>query len=198
MVDDVALRPRAPVSSEADPDPAWEIIDHAPPRYSRPGMASYEFAKQLWTVPEVLAVTHAVDRGVNLIWTVIARRDKATRLKIYEQELQLMREYPDLTFNFHVAALGHGASESVMRDMETRLVMCRQPRIYSRLVAGISSLGPEGDTGDGSSSAGVRGRSAPVGRPYWRDAVSVQGGRGRPASDSPPGAARARPSSRGR
>ena len=103
----------------------WWYLDAAPPRYSIPGMAVYEFAKQLWMIPEVLAVTHSVDRGINLVWAFLTHRDKATRRRIYEHERGLMAAYPGLVFNFHVAALDQGATRSFMRDVDSRAVLLR-------------------------------------------------------------------------
>jgi hypothetical protein len=88
-------------------------------------MAVYEFAKSVWALDGVVAVTHAVDKPVNLVWTFIKHRDKALRRFIYAQERALMDEYPELVFNFHVAALDQGASDSFMRNTESRVVLCR-------------------------------------------------------------------------
>lgn len=92
-------------------------------------MAVYEFSKRIWNLPDVVAVTHALDRGINLIWTFVTKRDKGLRRRIYAQERWLMGEYPDLVFNFHVGALDQGASESTLRDQKSRTVMCRQPEL---------------------------------------------------------------------
>jgi hypothetical protein len=88
-------------------------------------MAVYEFSKNLWPIANVVAVTHGVDRGVQLVWTVLATRDKNIRRQIYEYERALMAAYPDLVFNFHVAALDQGAGVSFMRDVGARVVMLR-------------------------------------------------------------------------
>ena len=101
------------------------FIDPARPRYSQEGMAVYEFAKSVWHINGVVAVTHAVDRNVNLVWTFIKERDKELRRSIYARERALMSQYPGLVFNFHVAALRGGASDSLTRDAESRIVLCR-------------------------------------------------------------------------
>lgn len=70
-------------------------------------------------------MTHGVDRGIHLVWTVLRKRDKFVRRRIYEHERALMTAYPDLVFNFHVAALDQGAAGSFMRDVDSRAVMLR-------------------------------------------------------------------------
>jgi len=115
--------------STSEVNDAWDVIDSVPSRCSPAGMAAYEFAKRVGAMPTVTAVTHAFDRGVNLIWTFILKRDKTTRRQIYAEERALMAQYPDLTFNFHVGSLDQGASSSAMRDLEGRIVMWRPPEL---------------------------------------------------------------------
>lgn len=105
---------------------SWDLLD-APPRFSRIGMAAYDFAKAVWAIPGVIAVTHATDRGVNLIWSFIEKRNKVTRKQIYDRERALMTVYPDLTFNFNVGALDQGASASCLSELESKIVMYRLP-----------------------------------------------------------------------
>jgi len=103
-----------------------QIIDPLPPPGSRVDAAVYEFAKSVSNLPEVMAMTHARDGAVNLLWTFIRHRDRATRSRVYAQERQLMDRYPDLTFNFNVASLDQGAALSLMQtDLKNKIVMCR-------------------------------------------------------------------------
>lgn len=102
----------------------WEVIDPAPQSDSE--AAIYHFAKSVWHLPSVVAVTHSEDRNVHLLWTFIRKRDKALRKEIYARERALMDRFPVLVFNFNVAALDQGAVLTLLRDdRKGRIVMCR-------------------------------------------------------------------------
>lgn len=114
-----------PVLSQSSVERLWRIIDAAPSR-SRVDQAVYHFAKNVWTVPSVVAVTHARDRNVNLVWTFITYRDKAVRARIYARERELMERYPDVVFDFYVVALDQGAyGVLVPEDIQGRVVLYR-------------------------------------------------------------------------
>jgi hypothetical protein len=125
-VEELGVAIREATASQSAAEKPWEIIDSAPPRDSRLDEATYRFSKNIWGLPSVIAVTHAKDGNVNLIWTFIKRRDKAVRKDIYAQERELMAEHPDLLFDFNVVALDQGIHGTLVPDdLQGRVVMYR-------------------------------------------------------------------------
>jgi hypothetical protein len=102
----------------------WEVVEPLP--RSRVEEAVYRFAKSVWKIPNVVAVSHSQDGDVNLLWTFIRQRDRNLRKSIYACERALMEMYPELVFNFNVGALDQGATLYLIRDdLNGRIVMCR-------------------------------------------------------------------------
>ncbi|MBI4608838.1 MAG: hypothetical protein HY726_07520 [Candidatus Rokubacteria bacterium] len=123
------VQPSALTESRSGSHVSWEIIDTSPPQDSRIGQAVYRFAKAVWRLPGVVAMTHAKDGNVNLIWTFIAHRDKSLRKQVYACERELMSKYPDLLFDFNVLSLDQGEHGSLVPDdLQGRLVMYRPAR----------------------------------------------------------------------
>lgn len=62
----------------------------------------YAFRDMLADIPEVEAVLANHANGVHSIWTVINEPSAEVRAKIYEKEWQLMEQYPQFDFSFHI------------------------------------------------------------------------------------------------
>jgi hypothetical protein len=114
---------RGPLSFLATDLIQW-IIESFPRTTDRVGSAAYMFAKKVSALREVEAVTHVVDRNVNIIWTFIGRRDKAVRRLIYQQEMAIMQDFPDLIFDFNVVSLDQIAKASLLpEDVQGHIVL---------------------------------------------------------------------------
>ena len=91
-----------------------------------PELALSDFAASILPLSAVVAVTHAEDHGVHLVWSFIRTRDKALRKEIYSRERALMAKYPDLIFDFTVVALDHADTGTLVPDdLQGRVVMYR-------------------------------------------------------------------------
>ncbi|MCZ6479115.1 MAG: hypothetical protein O6929_01725 [candidate division NC10 bacterium] len=85
-------------------------------------------AKRLARIPDVLAVSYSTDRNIHLVWTFIRQRNKEVRRQVYRQELQLMREFPDITFDFNVVALDQVEERPLLPDdLQGWIVFYREP-----------------------------------------------------------------------
>jgi hypothetical protein len=62
----------------------------------------YVFRDMLADIPEVEAVLANHANGVYSIWTVVDEPSADVRAKIYEKEWQLMEQYPQFGFSFHI------------------------------------------------------------------------------------------------
>lgn len=103
----------------------WTVV--ARPRVADPLQSALtDFAASILPLSAVVAVTHAEDHGVHLVWSFIRTRDKALRNAIYTRERELMAKYRDLVFDFNVVALDQAdASALVPDDLQGRVVMYR-------------------------------------------------------------------------
>jgi hypothetical protein len=97
------------------------------PRVAEPTeLALGDFAASILPLTAVVAVTHAEDHGVHLVWSFIRTRDKSLRKEIYARERALMAKYRDLVFDFNVVALDQAdAGALVPDDLQGRVVMYR-------------------------------------------------------------------------
>ena len=108
----------------------WDVI--APLAVPNPPddfeSALTEFSNGMRDLPQVVGVSHAKDRGLNLVWTFIRRRDKDVRRQVYAQERSLMARYPRLVFDFNVVALDQGVTGALVPDdLQGRLILYRSP-----------------------------------------------------------------------
>jgi len=62
----------------------------------------YVFRDMLADIPEVEAILANHANGVHSIWTVVDEPSADVRAKIYEKEWQLMEQYPQFGFYFHI------------------------------------------------------------------------------------------------
>jgi hypothetical protein len=92
------------------------VVDSRPRAGDRVGAAVYQFAKRLQRLLLVKAVTYATEGDVHLVWTFIRERRKDLRETIYDEERQLMAEFPDITFDFNVLALDSLSSRPLLPD----------------------------------------------------------------------------------
>jgi hypothetical protein len=118
---------------ESKPHPAtmgerlWNVIDPAPSQAKGVEAAAYLFAKRVARISEVRAVTYATERETYVIWTFIARRNKAVRREAYEQELGLMHEFSAIAFDFNVVALDQIEERPLLPDdLQGRIVFYRE------------------------------------------------------------------------
>jgi hypothetical protein len=89
-------------------------------------LALNDFAARFLPLSAVVAVTHAEDHGVHLVWTFIRTRDKVVRKEIYAQERALMTKYRDVVFDFNVVALDQSDTGALIPDdLQGRMVMYR-------------------------------------------------------------------------
>ena len=103
------------------------FIDASPSPSDRAGAALYRFAKHLRGLHDLRAIAYAHERGIQLVWTFIERRDKTVRRTIYEAERWLMDEFPDLTFDFNVVSLDHHHGGPLLADdVQGSIVFHRQ------------------------------------------------------------------------
>lgn len=105
---------------------AWSVL-----RGGAPGtgveLALSRFAERVAPIPDVVAVSHAVEGGIQRVWTFILRRDKARRRCVYLQEIRLMEEFPDILFDFNVVALEDlPRGRLVPDDLQGRIVLFRR------------------------------------------------------------------------
>ena len=85
------------------------------------------FAASVLSLAEVVAVTHAEDHGVHLVWSFIRTRDKAVRKEIYARERALLAKYRSLVFDFNVVALDQSDGGALVPDdLQGRVVMYRK------------------------------------------------------------------------
>lgn len=105
----------------------WHIVEPSSPGKQGIEAAVYRFSKRVGRISELVAVTYSVDRDVCLIWTFIRRRDKLVRRQIYEQELELMREFAEIRFDFNVVALDRTEEQAYLPDdIHGQIVFYRQ------------------------------------------------------------------------
>ena len=84
------------------------------------------FAAQVAGIPQVEAVAHSIDGDVHLVWTYIKERDKDVRRRIYTLELELMEQYPGISFDFNVVALARVEGQPLLpQDLQSRIVFYR-------------------------------------------------------------------------
>lgn len=127
-------RPATFTSTEDAPEPIgvrssgvglWEVIDHGGP--GRAVAAAYAFAQTVAAIKDVVAVMHAIDDEVHLIWTFICRRDKEVRRRVYACELWLMEQYPGLLCDFNVIARDQVPDEPLLAvDPRGEIVFYRE------------------------------------------------------------------------
>lgn len=134
----IAFAPeRVPLPSYAFPEPRppamtigaryWNVIGPVASRAKGIEAAAYLFARRVAGIPEVRAVTCSTEREVYLIWTFIRQRNKAIRREVYQQELQLMNEFPTLTFDFNVIAIDQIEDRPLLPDdLQGRIVFYRE------------------------------------------------------------------------
>jgi len=63
---------------------------------------TYVFRDMLADIPEVETVLAHHANGVHSIWTIVDESSADVRAKIYEKEWQLMEQYPQFGFSFHI------------------------------------------------------------------------------------------------
>lgn len=105
----------------------WDVVE--PALWQKEGIetATYYFAKRVARISEVIVVTYSTEGDIHLIWTFISRRSKEIRRRIYEEELQLMREFRELTFDFNVVALDQVQGQGFLPDdLQGRIVFYRE------------------------------------------------------------------------
>lgn len=107
----------------------WDVIEPASPQGKGIEAASHLFAKRVARIAAVLAVAYSVEGDVYLVWTFISRRAKHIRRCIYEEELRLMQEFPELTFDFNVVSLDSAEVRGLLPDdLYGRIVFYRESR----------------------------------------------------------------------
>lgn len=106
----------------------FAVVDSRPQASDQVGVAVYTLAKRL-RATAVRAVAYATEGSVTLVWTFIPERDKAARRAIYNEERQLMAEFPGLTFDFNVLSLDRLADRPFLADdIQGQLVYYRGPK----------------------------------------------------------------------
>lgn len=107
----------------------WDVIEPASSQGKGIEAASHLFAKRVARTAAVLAVAYSAEGDVYLVWTFISRRAKQIRRRIYEEELRLMHEFPELTFDFNVVSLDSAEVSGLLPDdLYGRIVFYREPR----------------------------------------------------------------------
>lgn len=105
----------------------WNVTEPAVSEVRGIEAAAYLFAKRVGGIAEVRAVTYSTDREICLVWTFIAQRNKAIRREVYRQELQLMHEFPTITFDFNVVAVDQIEERPLLPDdLQGRIVFYRE------------------------------------------------------------------------
>lgn len=105
----------------------WDVIEPASRQKIGIEAAIFHFAKRVSGVSEVVAVTYSTDGEVHLIWTFISRRTKDIRRHVYEEELQLMRKFRELTFDFNVVSLDRVEAQGFLADdLQGQIVFYRE------------------------------------------------------------------------
>lgn len=86
--------------------------------------ATCRFAKAVARIPEVLGVSYSLNGRVHIVWTFIGQRNKDVRRRVYGEELRLMEDFPELTFDFNVVALA-GEGRLLPDDLQGWVVFYR-------------------------------------------------------------------------
>jgi len=86
---------------------SFEFHNTFPEPVLDPQHAVYEFCVNVSVIPEIKAVTYQTENGIVIVWTFISKRDKKVRRLIYEREMELMRSYPNIVFDFNVVRANH-------------------------------------------------------------------------------------------
>lgn len=124
-----ALGPE-PGATVAEVSTAWvyhmiESLEASTINQTRAEQAALEFARGAQSIPSVVAVSHAKDGNVCLVWTFVRDRNKESRRQVYAYERRLMERYPELLFDFNVVALDRAAGVLAPDDLQGRLVFYR-------------------------------------------------------------------------
>ncbi len=86
---------------------SFAFYDIFPEPAPSPKHAVYEFCVNVSAIPEIKAVTYQTENDIVIVWTFISKRDKKVRRLIYEREMELMRSYPNIVFDFNVVRANH-------------------------------------------------------------------------------------------
>jgi hypothetical protein len=116
------------ISYQADRKPAgYSFASYTilPELKQNPQHAVYDFCVSISTIHEVKAVTYQTENSNVLVWSFISKRDKQVRRLIYEKEMKLMGNYPDMVFDFNVVTISRYSETFIPQDLQGYLVYYR-------------------------------------------------------------------------
>lgn len=105
----------------------WNVMEPATSQTEGVEAAAFYFAKRLARISDIIAVTYATEGQVHLVWVFTRRRNKAIRRQVYEEELRLMDEFSDMTFDFNTVAMDQAESRPFLPDdYQGQIVLYRE------------------------------------------------------------------------
>ena len=116
------------ISYQTDRKPAgssFAFYNIIPELKQNPQHAVYDFCVSISAIHEVKAVTYQTENNNVLVWSFISKRDKKVRRLIYEKEMKLMQNYPNMVFDFNVVTISSYSETFIPQDLQGYLVYYR-------------------------------------------------------------------------